>query len=156
MRAHRRITIDSPSEVVWLCLTDPALVKQWITNMVDDIPEHPGRPIGVGTRSTMRLREGKRIRDYTCIITAWEPGKHLAIRMAGGSFAPGMEMDVRYQLSPVPEGRTLLDFDVQVPMKGWFRLMAPLFKLMAAGNTNRELAKLQEVARTASVGATRD
>ncbi len=119
--------------------------------MEDETPEDPAKTEGVGAVSTMRLREGGKLVSYRCVVTAWEPRRRLAVRLSGGSFAPGMEMDVVYELSNDEMARTTLDYDVQVPLVGLFyKLLAPLIWLMAASNAKKDLAKLCALAPTVS------
>lgn len=146
MHFHERIEIDCTPAQLWRCLTEPALLQQWVSSLVDETPEDPARTTGAGAASTMRLREGKKIVVYRSVVTAWEPERRIAVRLSGGSFAPGMEMDVTYDIAP-HAGGTSLDYDVRVPMKGlFFKLMAPLFRLMAMTNANKDLSTLKELA----------
>ena len=147
MHIHRRVSLDCSPKAVWRCLTEFDLQQQWIAQLVDETPDEPG-PVGVGVGSTMRLREGGKIVAYRCIVTGWEPERRLAIRLSGGSFAAGMEMDVAYELAQDGTS-TILDYDVKVPLKGFFfTLMAPLIWLAAAGNAKKDLAKLKALAPT--------
>ena len=132
---------------VWRCLTEFKLQQKWITQLVEETPDDPEQ-VGLGAGSTVRMREGSKIVTYRSVVTAWEPGRRLAIRLSGGSFPPGMEMDVTYGLSQGETG-THLDYDVQVPLKGvFFKLMAPFIWVVAARNAKKDLAKLQGLAPT--------
>jgi hypothetical protein len=147
MHTHRRLLLDCPPNSVWRCLTEFELQKQWITQLVDETPDDPAR-VGAGAGSTIRMREGGKIVTYRSVVTAWEPERRLAIRLSGGSFAPGMEMDIVYALSQ-GEGGTILDYDAQVPLKGiMFKLMAPIIWLVAASTAKKDLAKLRALAPT--------
>jgi hypothetical protein len=147
MHLHRRILLDSTPSAVWRCLTQFELQRQWITQLVEETPDNPGR-VGLGAGSTVKMREGGKIVTYRSAVTAWEPERRLAIRLSGGSFSPGMEMDVAYDLS-LGETGTFLDYDVQVPLKGFvFKLMAPIIWLAAASNAKKDLAKLRGLAPT--------
>jgi hypothetical protein len=147
MHLHRRVSLACTPTALWRCLTEFDLQKQWITQLVDETPDHPAH-VGVGAASTMRMREGKKIVTYRSVVLAWEPGRRLAIRLSGGSFAPGMEMDVAYGLSLGETGMTL-DYDVQVPLKGiMFKLMAPLIWLASASNAKKSLMKLKALGET--------
>jgi carbon monoxide dehydrogenase subunit G len=149
MHIHRRMQIACTPAQLWRCLTEPELLKRWVTDLVDETPEDPSRTTGVGAVSTMQLREGKRIVAYRSVVTAWEPLRRVAIRFSGGSFGPGMEMDVAYGIAPEDNGGTVLDYDVHVPMKGFFfKLLSPLFQLMAASKTNKDLSALKALAPT--------
>jgi uncharacterized protein YndB with AHSA1/START domain len=147
MHIHRRTLLDCPPSAVWRCLTEFDLQQRWITQLVEEIPDDPGR-VGLGAVSTLRMREGNRVVTYRSVVTAWEPGRRLALRLSGGSFSPGMQMDVAYDLSPSETG-TVLEYDVQVPLKGIvFKLMAPIIWFVAASNAKRDLTKLRSLAPT--------
>jgi hypothetical protein len=146
MHIHRRLEIDCSPKTLWKCLTDDGLVKQWVSQLVDDIPDDPGRT-GVGALSTLRLREGAKVVSYRSVVTAWESEHLLAIRLSGGSFAPGMEMDVRYEISQENVTGAVLDYDVTVPLQGLlFKLLGPFVWLASVANARKDLAKLKEVA----------
>jgi hypothetical protein len=146
MHIHRRIEIDCSPKILWKCLTDDELVKQWVSQLVDDIPDDRQR-IGLGALSTLRLREGAKVVSYRSVVTEWEPERLLAIRLSGGSFAPGMEMDVRYEISQEHVTGTVLDMDVTVPLKGLlFKLLGPLVWLGSVSNAKKDLTKLKELA----------
>ena len=130
---------------LWTCLTDPATLKQWIEDLVDDTPEDPAKTSGVGVVSTMRLREGGKIQSYRCVVTAWEPERRVALQMTGGSFGPGMAMDIDYRITPEAQG-CRLDYAVEVPLKGMFILIAPMIWLFSRINAHKALGKLAKVA----------
>jgi uncharacterized protein YndB with AHSA1/START domain len=148
MHIHRRTEIACSPATLWLCLTDMELLKRWITQLVDETLDDPSRS-GLGALSTVRIREGNKVVAYRCVVTAWEPARRLAIRLSGGLFAEGMEMDVTYDLSHADGATTILDYDVSVPLKGMlFRVMGPIIWLASAGSANRDMAKLQVLAQT--------
>lgn len=132
-------------EKLWPLLTEPERIKTWLEDLVDDVPDDPSRTGGVGVRSTMRLREGKKVQTYRCVTTAWEPRRRVAIQLTGGSFAEGMAMDVDYRIAPEGTG-SRLDYAVNVPLKGFFVVIAPLIWIGARANGAKALRKLAEVA----------
>jgi carbon monoxide dehydrogenase subunit G len=148
MNMHRRIEIACAPAQLWRCFTDVAILKQWISQLVDETPDDPAQH-GQGALSTLYMREGKKIVAYRSMVTAWQPERRLAIRLSGGSFGQGVEMDVLYELSREAGARTILNYDVNVPLKGvLFRLMAPILWLASASNAKRDLAKLVTLAES--------
>jgi carbon monoxide dehydrogenase subunit G len=146
MHIHRRIEVDCRPEQLWRCLTDAALLKQWVSNLVEETPDDPKRN-GLGALSTIQMREGTKVVAYRSVVTAWDPERRLAIRLSGGSFAKGMAMDVLYALSQPTEVRTVLDYDVTVRLKGlFFTLLGPIIFLASASSTRKDLAKLKALA----------
>ena len=145
MRFETRMTLPCTPEKLWPLLTDPQGIKTWLEDLVDDVPDDPSHTSGVGVRSTMHLREGKKVQTYHSVTTAWEPQRRVAIQLTGGSFARGMAMDVDYRITPEGAG-SRLDYVVEVPLKGFFVLMAPLIWIGSRSNANKALTKLAEVA----------
>jgi hypothetical protein len=119
--------------------------KRWIEDLVDETPDDPAKTTGAGATSTMRLREGGKIRAYRCVMTAWDAPRHLALRLTGGSFSEGMGMDIDYRVTP-EGGGCRLDQVVVMPLKGLFVLMAPLIWLGSRVNARKTLGKLSEIA----------
>jgi carbon monoxide dehydrogenase subunit G len=151
MHIHRQLAIACPPRSVWRCLTEFELQKEWITQLVDETPDQPNAPVGIGSASNMRLREGGKTVTYRCVVTKWQPERKLGICLSGGSFAAGMNMHVVYDLKPTELGTTL-DYDVQVPLKGlFFKLMAPLIWIAAASNAKKDLTKLKSLAPTITI-----
>jgi hypothetical protein len=150
MRIHRRIQIEASAAVVWRCLTEPQLLEQWVSQWVDETPDDsPGT--GLGASSTLRLREGGKIVTYRSVVTAWEPERKLAIRLSGGSFPPGMEMDIIYELHWGDRNITFLDYDATIPLKGIaYKLLAPIIWLACVSNARTDLAKLKVLAPSIS------
>ncbi len=141
----RRIFACTPSQL-WRCLSDVDLLKQWISNMVEEIPDDAAQT-GLGAKSTLKMREGNKIVDYRMVVTAWHPERCMMIRLSQGSFAPGMEVEVRYELEQGPDQATILDYQVEFRLKGlFFRLMGPVILLASAGNAGKELNKLKFLA----------
>jgi carbon monoxide dehydrogenase subunit G len=142
MHLHRNVDVDCHPEILWRCLTDVEILKHWISQFVDETLDDP-RHTGLGASSTIRMREGKRVVAYRSLVTTWEPERRLGIRLSGGSFAQGMDMDVLYVLSSGGSDRAILDYDVSVPLKGFlFKLMGPIIKLAAARNAKKDLSRL--------------
>ena len=146
MHIHKQVTIACPPAKLWRCLTEPAIQKQWLVDVIDDIPDDPAKR-GAGAFSTMRIREGGKVQVYRSLVTAWEPERKLAIQLTGGSFAAGMAMDVTYAIASDDAG-SVLDYDVIVPLQGFaFKLMAPLIWVVSQSNARKALDKLAEVSR---------
>lgn len=147
MHVHKQVAIDATPAKLWPLLTEPEKLKTWIDNLVDDTPDGP-QTTGVGARSTMKIREGKKIVSYQSVVTAWEPERRVAIRLSGGTFAKGMAMDVDYLVTPTATG-SLLDYDVKVTLAGWCVVLAPLIWIVSRFNATSALDKLSAAARTA-------
>lgn len=149
MQFHRQIRVDCTPEALWRCLTEVELLKNWVSNLVDETPNDPTRTQGVGVKSTMKMREGKKIVAYQSEVTEWAPKRRLAIRLSGGSFTKDLVVDVAYELSQDNINTTLLDYDVTVPVRGfWFKLLGPLVRMIAYFAAKKDLSRLQALAPT--------
>jgi uncharacterized protein YndB with AHSA1/START domain len=146
MHLHRRVRIECAPEPLWRCLTEPELLQRWVSQMVDETPDDPNRASGVGATSTLRLNEGGKIVSYKCVVTEWEPKRRLAVRLSGGSFPQDMHVDVVYQLSQEEMNATLLDYDVEMPIGGWLKLLTPLIRVLAGFTVKRDLSRLETLA----------
>lgn len=147
MTLHRQVIVNCTAAQLWRCLTEVELLKQWISQLVDESLDDPKRT-GLGALSTIQLREGARVVSYRSVVTEWEPQQRLGIRISGGSFAAGMTMAVSYDLTQFERDQTSLNYDVCVPLLGKFRLLGPLIWMVSASNARRDLAKLKTLAPT--------
>jgi carbon monoxide dehydrogenase subunit G len=116
MRVRKSVSVAATPETCWQVLTSPEHLKQWLPEVLDFIPDDPAKPDGVGATFTMKIQEGKRVVEYRETITAWEPGRALAVRISGGSFGKGMAMDVDYRLVPESNG-TRLDYEEEMELQ---------------------------------------
>jgi hypothetical protein len=101
--------------------------------------EADGGGYGAGaevTRTTYFL--GRRI-DYVFQVVAHEPPKRLALRSVAGPFP----MRVTYRFDDHPDG-TLASIAVSSDMAGYFRLGAPVLRLLIRASVRRDLRALAE------------
>ena len=141
MDVRHQVEIACTPAALWPWLTEPALLKEWVPGFVEETPDDPARTSGVGTRSTMKLREGSRVSTYQSVVTRWEPERAVAIRLSGGSFAKDMHMDIAYEVTPTARG-CRLEFHEHCDMKGLYLLLAPVFWIAGRANVTKALAKL--------------
>ncbi|QJR09787.1 hypothetical protein DSM104443_00837 [Usitatibacter rugosus] len=144
MRVQKSISVAATPDTCWKVLTLREHQKRWLPEVVDHIPDDPAKQDGVGATSTLKIQEGKRVVDYRETITAWEPGRVLAIRLSGGSLGK-MTMDVTYRFVPEANG-TRLDYEADMEMKGLFILLAPLFKIISGSKVGGTLARFAQAA----------
>lgn len=149
MHVHRRIQIDCEEKPVWRCLTEPEFFPLWMNSFVDVTIDQNFRSC-VGAQSDIRLRLGDKIVRYRSVVNEWNPKQRLAVQLTGGALAPGMTMDVAYELSPGDMmGTTTLDLDVLVPTRGLLMaFLSPIMRFMTSLSVKRDLAALARVAPT--------
>ena len=144
MILERTIDLAAPPARIWTLLTEPEQIKRWITELVSDEPITPP-PIGVGTRTRMKIREGARTVEYATELVAFTPPSELVIEMRGGSL--GAEpMRVAYLLSD-RGGATRLVYRASWRPRGALILLLPLIILVGRRNLRRSLGRLAELAR---------
>lgn len=148
MRITVPIEIEAPVEQVWALLDDRRRIPEWVPEVVETV--HPdGETVGrVGLRFIQRIKEGNRVRSYDGVVTAYEPGRHLAVRMKDERFA----IDVDYRLSALSPARTRLDYGCDLVPGGLIaRLMSvigvPLLRMIARRQLGRLKALLEAEAR---------
>jgi hypothetical protein len=108
-----------------------------------------GRPRGdpVGTRFVQRMNENGKVSEYEGQVTAYEPGRMLAVRLTPEAFA----ITVCYVVDG-DEDWTLLQYACQLrarSVKGW--LMMHLGKRMLQSILEQQLVRLKIVAETGTV-----
>jgi uncharacterized protein YndB with AHSA1/START domain len=144
MLLERTVDLAAPPARIWALLTDPAQVARWITELVSDEPVTPP-PVGVGTTTRMKIREGARIVEYTTEILAFTPDRELELEMRGGSL--GAEpMRVSYQLSEQAGGTRLVYRSTWRPRGVLLWLLLPLIVVMGRRNLRRSLGRLADLA----------
>lgn len=150
MRFERTVDIAAPPAVVFALLDDPASLSRWMPDIVETRLKSGEGLAVVGTRFTQSIREGRRIKAYDGVVTAYEPGRRLAIRLSDPAFA----VDVDYRVGAAGAG-TRLDYAAEVALASrWARLMAPLGRWMMGRILDRHLARLREVAEADAGRAT--
>ncbi len=140
MNLERTIDLAASPTRVWMCLTEPDLIAQWITELVSDEPITPA-PTGVGTRTRMKIREGSRVVEYETEILAYQPQRELSIEMHGGSL--GREpMRISYRLEDRGTSTRLVYRASWRPRGVVLHLLLPLIIVVGRRNLRRTLHRL--------------
>jgi uncharacterized protein YndB with AHSA1/START domain len=143
-------TIDLPASIarVWTLLTEPDQIKRWITELVSDEPTTPA-PIGAGTRTRMKIREGSRVVEYATEILVYDVHRELVIEMCGGSLGPS-PMRVSYVLTDLGHATRLVYRSSWRPSGILLYLLLPLIIVMGRRNLRRSLGRLADLCRPAT------
>jgi uncharacterized protein YndB with AHSA1/START domain len=148
MQIERKLRISAPAERVWALIDDDRNHPKWMPNVIGT--RYPdGRPRGdpVGTRFVQRMNENGKVSEYEGQVTAYEPGRMLAVRLTPEAFA----ITVCYVVDG-DEDWTLLQYACQLrarSVKGW--LMMHLGKRMLQSILEQQLVRLKIVAETGTV-----
>lgn len=145
MRTSKTTIIDAPAHIVFPWLEDNERLGQWIPNLVEDVaildtPEKVG-----STFRQVFLERGKRM-EMTGEITAYTENERMRVFMTGDMF----NLDVDYILTAASPTQTEVRQDSAIKMKGFLRLLTPLFGLMSklskTDPQEQAHAKLKELA----------
>ncbi|HLS46874.1 MAG TPA: SRPBCC family protein [Gemmatimonadales bacterium] len=135
--------IDAPVERVWELIDDRENLKRWMDGLEETTyPDGAVAGKEVGTRFVQRIREGGRVSEYQGVVTAYEPERHLGIRIGNRVFT----MRVDYRLAP-EAGGTRLDYSALMERGSAFvRIMSVLFGWFTRRILRRQMARLKAVA----------
>ena len=127
-RLTHSVEIDGPVERVWDCLTDPEKIKLWMKGVEEHTLTSEG-PVGVGSTFQMKIREGSKLRSYDGEFLAYDVNRRMQLRFVGGCTGNMPAMMVDYDLTDL-YGRTRLDYLCRTEIKGFWRVLTPLIKIM--------------------------
>ena len=126
MKTSKTTIINAPAHIVFPWLEDSERLKQWIPNVVEDVPitETPEK---VGSTFRQVFHENGKDMEMTGEITAYTENERLRVFMEGAMF----NLDVDYTLTSSAPDQTEVTQDTVIKMKGVMKLMTPLMLLMS-------------------------
>lgn len=149
MRIVRKLVIKAEPKAVWRSLVEPDFRKIWLTNLVEEIPDHPDQPVGVGSSSRVKLRQNNRVVEYRTVVKEWIPESRLRSRMTIHLPQGRQEMEIQYTLESGEFAQeTIIACDFNYPLRGILRLMYPLIRRGARHAIDTNLDRLAEVAES--------
>jgi hypothetical protein len=120
------VEIGRTPDEVFDFLADFSNDAKWRANVVEMVPlGSPQDAGGVWSRQIERRQVPGRIIETEAVITSFEPPRRLAVRRASGPVRP----EAVYELSAL-DGRSRIDFRVEVELAGASLLLAPLVLLL--------------------------
>ena len=126
MKTTTITVIDAPAAHVFPWLEDTDRMKQWLPNLVEDVPlteteDHIG--------STFRQVYHERGKDMEMIgeVTAYSENERMRAYITADMF----DLDVDYHLKALREAQTELTQYTEIKFKGFIKLMKPLMVLMS-------------------------
>jgi uncharacterized protein YndB with AHSA1/START domain len=147
MKIRTTVEIAAPIERVWPLIGDDKNIPLWMPEIVETrYGDEHDRMKPVGARFTQKIKEGGRIKEYAGLVTAFEQGRLLGIRLSDKHF----DVDVLYKLSE--HGRsTRLDYSCEMALHGWVaRIMSVLARPLTRRILGRHMASLKRVAESDS------
>ena len=154
MRLVRQILIATPPERVWALLDDESNIPKWMPFIIDThFPD--GKPEGdpVGAKFLQIMEQNGKRSAYAGIVTAYEKGQMLGMRLTPEAFT----IEVRYFVRPHGDGSfTELTYtsDTHAATR-WGTLMLVAGKKLLARIADQQLARLREFAEHGSIAADR-
>ena len=145
MKNTGTVQINAPRARVFELINDPELIKQWITNLVEnEVTVDNGG--GVGSKFRQVYLENGRNMEMEGEVTGFDQDRHLACHIRGKAF----DLKVDYQLEDA-SGGTLLTQNSEVifnsvPMKIIGFAMKPMMKKMSRKSLDDQFTKLKELA----------
>lgn len=145
MRLARQIQIDASPERVWELIDDESNIPKWMPFVIDThYPDDKPKDDPVGARFLQIMEQDGKRSAYAGIITAYEKGRMLAMRMTPEAFT----VDMRYIVTLGHEGKgTALTYTSEtraVTLPGWMMLMVG--RKILGRIADHQLARLQAVA----------
>ncbi len=144
-------TIERSADEVWAYAADITRHPEWMGVVDPEVIR--GRPTDVGAmgRETIRLGPWRYVAEF--VVSASDPGREIAWRVAGGVPFSG---EYRLELEPIGSTRTRAAWSGTIRLKGLWRLLEPLVAREVRAGEAAELQRLKGVleATTGAVAAT--
>ena len=144
MKSDDTVLLKTTPAELWPLLVEHENIRRWNPEIVSEQALTPGPP-GVGSRSSVQIREGSRVVEYVSEVLTFEPEEQLVIQLTGGSLGAG-PMVITYSITP-GEGHVTLRVQSQwQPVGLLLRLLAPLFAILGRRNSKAAMQRLRKIA----------
>ena len=126
MKTTNVTVIDAPARNVFLCLEDSERLKQWLPNLIEDVPL-TDTPDKIGSRfKQVYLERGKEM-ELIGEVTEYVDNERMRVDITANGFG----LDIDYHLKSLGPAQTELTQDTQMKFFGFMKVMAPLFVLVS-------------------------
>ena len=140
IEARATLEISKPAAQVFAFIDDLSKAPLWLESCLE-LRQADGKPKVVGTPHRYTYRQGGREGAMDGVVTAYEPGRRLAMRFTDNQF----EIAVSFLLSASGSG-TLVEHTVAITPKSLLgRLMAPVIRLGNRKQVVNNLARAKEI-----------
>jgi len=140
IEARATLEISKPPVEVFAFIDDLSKAPLWLESCIA-LRQSDDKPRLFGTPLHYEYRQGGRAGAMDGIVTAYEPGRHLAMRFADDTFEVGIE----FHLNASDSG-TLVGHVVTITPKSLLgRLMAPVIRLGNRKQVVNNLARAKEI-----------
>ena len=146
MRLTAAVDIDAPPETVWRCIDEPALIVRWVEGALEHRylePRDPAHP--VGQRFVQRLRQGKKVKEFTGTLIACERPRHFAFTIP----SPAYSSEAHFRLAPLDAARTHVDYAIDVILRtATAKVAGVLLRLPLAFFVPKQMRRLKSLAES--------
>ena len=139
MRLRHVVAIAAPPQEVFEWIADPERARRWQPDVAGGYVTHH-EPGMVGTRFVEVLADDRGRVEMRGQITAFEPGRTMAVRLEGA----GMTVTARYDVRPHPMGSEVIA-QQSVALRGLGRLVEPLVRRRVAARARADLQRLRSL-----------
>ena len=126
MKTTTITVIDAPAAHVFPWLEDTDRMKQWLPNLVEDVPLTE-QATGLGARFRQVYHERGKDMEMTGEVTAYSENERMRAYITADMF----DLDVDYHLKALSEVQTELTQYTEIKFKGFIKIMKPLMVLMS-------------------------
>lgn len=139
MKTTTSIEIDATPEQVWPWIYDENKILQWVENLVhsESIEQVPGE---VGSRFIDTFVENGREMTMEGVVKSYNEFTDYEVHLTGDLF----DLTIAYELEDL-NGSTRATQTSIVKLKGFFKLMAPLFLLMRGKSCRQQIEMMTKM-----------
>lgn len=126
-------------ETAWKWLTEEELQKKWMTGLQSLKRADGGTAYQAGTRWTMIMQEGKKLKTYTATMPEVDQPKRFTLSIDAADLAQGGKIEVEYRLTPEGD-KTRLDYRSKLVAERFsffLKLISPLVIMMIKRNSKK-------------------
>lgn len=144
---------DCTPEHLFPYLTEDEKMVEWLPNVTRMEPITEG-PVGVGEKSKVWIKQGKKEHEHISEVTAYEPNRRIQIDLTGGCFKGKTTMSPNYVLSERGEDGTTLAYTCQVKTDSMStKIICAMFQPFMKGYVNKMMKTLKEQAEASPAPA---
>lgn len=147
MRATAETVVNRPNEQVWAFISDVKSMERWVTG-VSDVKAPADGKLAAGATFQSAYRYAGHTHEVTYSVTAFAPGKRIAIRSIQGPFPFKWEVG----LEPAGDGtrvRHTVDAGADSLVTAiMFAVMWPLMRYGMRRGLRKDLERLKEALET--------
>ena len=142
--------VNRPVDEVWKCLTSPSVAKRWMSGLLQVSSISEGH-LNVG----MKIRKVQRFMglwtEMVYDITVYEPNRELAYKTVSGTLSGSLSYEASITLEPIESGTKLI-YKGRGELRGFFKLVEPVFTRWARRRFKNDFNKFKELVETEGEG----